>query len=92
MPKHRAEWAQNEGGASDAVRAPGEYLAQPGLWPRLTCQVQGGARSTPTHCLHPWPCSGPPPVSSARMQMHILDAVRIPPLAPKGQELGLNAK
>ena len=45
-------------------------FAQPRLWPRVTYQVQGGA------LLKPWPRSGSPPVSSARMHMQTLDAVR----------------
>ena len=44
------------GGASDAVRAPCEYLAQPGLWSQLTHQAQGGARSTPTQTMAPEQC------------------------------------
>ena len=53
------------GGASDAVRAPCEYLAQPRVWPRLTYQVQGGARSTPMHY------SNHGPMSSAHMHANI---------------------
>ena len=56
------------GGASDAVRALRGYQAQPGLWPRLTCQVHWGRTQYPYALLEP--------VSSAHMQ--ILDAARAP--------------
>ena len=49
------------GVALDAVPAPCEYLAQPGLWPRLTCQVQGRARRNPSHCLNHGPRAVPHP-------------------------------
>ena len=91
--RNRAKWFEGckkgygilSGGESDAVRAPCQYLAQPGLWPLLTCQVQGVHTQYPYALLEPWPRSDPPPVSSARMHANIgrrARAVGIPP--PQG--------